>query len=59
MATQEANRSGKLVFEIENLSVSYDSKPLIKDFSAIVLRGDRIGLVGDNGVGKPHSSKRF
>jgi ATP-binding cassette subfamily F protein uup len=41
-----------LVFEIENLSVSYDSKPLIKDFSAIVLRGDRIGLVGDNGVGK-------
>ncbi|ENX23649.1 hypothetical protein F892_00249 [Acinetobacter vivianii] len=52
MATQEANRSGKLVFEIENLSVSYDSKVLIKDFSAIVLRGDRIGLVGDNGVGK-------
>lgn len=52
MATQEANRSDKLVFEIENLSVSYDSKPLIKDFSAIVLRGDRIGLVGDNGVGK-------
>lgn len=52
MATQEANRSGKLVFEIENLSVSYDSKPLIKGFSAIVLRGDRIGLVGDNGVGK-------
>ncbi len=52
MATQEANRSGKLVFEIENLSVNYDSKPLIKDFSAIVLRGDRIGLVGDNGVGK-------
>ncbi|EKU53038.1 ABC transporter, ATP-binding protein [Acinetobacter sp. WC-323] len=52
MATQEANRSGKLVFEIENLSVSYDSKALIKDFSAIVLRGDRIGLVGDNGVGK-------
>jgi ATP-binding cassette subfamily F protein uup len=52
MTTQEANRSGKLVFEIENLSVGYDSKVLIKDFSAIVLRGDRIGLVGDNGVGK-------
>ncbi|MCH7384760.1 ATP-binding cassette domain-containing protein [Acinetobacter dispersus] len=52
MATQEANRSGKLVFEIENLSVSYGQQPLIKDFSAIVLRGDRIGLVGDNGVGK-------
>ena len=52
MATQEAHRSGKLVFEIENLSVSYGEQPLIKDFSAIVLRGDRIGLVGDNGVGK-------
>ena len=52
MATQEAHRSGKLVFEIENLSVSYGQQPLIKDFSAIVLRGDRIGLVGDNGVGK-------
>jgi len=52
MATQEANRSGKLVFEIEHLSVSYGQQPLIKDFSAIVLRGDRIGLVGDNGVGK-------
>ncbi|MFW1840233.1 ATP-binding cassette domain-containing protein [Acinetobacter gyllenbergii] len=52
MATQEANRSGKLVFEIENLSVGYDNKVLINDFSAIVLRGDRIGLVGDNGVGK-------
>ena len=32
MATQEANRSGKLVFDIEHLSVSYDDKPLIKDF---------------------------
>ena len=52
MATQDANRSGKLVFEIEHLRVSYNEQPLIKDFSAIVLRGDRIGLVGDNGVGK-------
>lgn len=52
MATQEANRSGKLVFDIEHLSVSYDGKPLIKDFSTLVMRGDRIGLVGDNGVGK-------
>ena len=40
------------MFEIEHLRVSYNEQPLIKDFSAIVLRGDRIGLVGDNGVGK-------
>ena len=53
MATQDANRSGKVVFEIDNLSVSFgDNAPIIKDFSALVLRGDRIGLVGDNGVGK-------
>ena len=52
MAAQEASRSGKIVFEIEKLAVSYNHQPLIKDFSAIVLRGDRIGLVGDNGVGK-------
>ncbi len=53
MATQDANRSGKLVFDIEHLSVAFgDQEPIIKDFSALVLRGDRIGLVGDNGVGK-------
>ncbi|NWK73462.1 ATP-binding cassette domain-containing protein [Acinetobacter sp. SwsAc6] len=53
MATQEASRSGKVVFEIDNLSVRFgDNAPIIKDFSALVLRGDRIGLVGDNGVGK-------
>ncbi|MDR0237415.1 ATP-binding cassette domain-containing protein [Acinetobacter sp.] len=52
MATQDANRSGKLVFDIEHLRVEYDGYPIIKDFSALVLRGDRIGLVGDNGVGK-------
>ncbi|MCT8088688.1 ATP-binding cassette domain-containing protein [Acinetobacter sp. C_4_1] len=53
MATQEANRSGKMVFEIEHLRVAFDNQePIIKDFSALVLRGDRIGLVGDNGVGK-------
>ena len=53
MATQDANRSGKLVFDIEHLSVAFgDQEPIIKDFSAVVLRGDRIGLVGDNGVGK-------
>lgn len=53
MATQEANRSGKLVFDIEHLQVAFGNQaPIIKDFSTLVLRGDRIGLVGDNGVGK-------
>ena len=53
MATQDAQRSGKVVFEIDNLSVTFgNNAPIIKDFSALVMRGDRIGLVGDNGVGK-------
>ncbi|WP_284880355.1 ATP-binding cassette domain-containing protein [Acinetobacter variabilis] len=53
MLTQEAQRSGKVVFEIEHLSVKFgDNAPIINDFSALVMRGDRIGLVGDNGVGK-------
>ena len=53
MAAQEANRSGKLVFDIEHLQVAFGNQaPIIKDFSTLVLRGDRIGLVGDNGVGK-------
>ncbi|HRO79541.1 MAG TPA: ATP-binding cassette domain-containing protein [Acinetobacter towneri] len=53
MAAQEANRSGKLVFDIEHLQVVFGNQaPIIKDFSTLVLRGDRIGLVGDNGVGK-------
>ncbi|WLF84412.1 ATP-binding cassette domain-containing protein [Moraxella sp. ZY210820] len=52
LTLQDAQRSGKLVFEIEHLGVDYDGKALIKDFSTVVLRGDRIGLVGDNGVGK-------
>ena len=53
MAAQEANRSGKLVFDIEHLQVAFGNQaPIIKDFSTLVLRGDRIGFVGDNGVGK-------
>jgi ATP-binding cassette subfamily F protein uup len=52
MSAQEAVRSGKLVFDIAHLSVSYAQQHLIKDFSSVVMRGDRIGLIGDNGVGK-------
>ncbi len=44
--------SGALVVEAEHLSVSYDGRVIIRDFSARVMRGDRIGLVGPNGSGK-------
>ncbi|MBQ0928986.1 ATP-binding cassette domain-containing protein [Ideonella alba] len=44
--------SGKLVAELEGVSKGFGGAPLVKDFSTIVMRGDKIGLVGPNGVGK-------
>lgn len=46
------SRLGKKIIEIENISKSFGDKQLIKDFSYIVTRQDRIGIVGENGVGK-------
>ena len=47
-----ADQSGRLVFEASHISKSYDAKPVVFDFSARVMRGDRIGLIGPNGIGK-------
>lgn len=49
---QEARRSGKLVLEVENLQFSYGKKQIVKNFSTIIQRGDRVGIVGPNGCGK-------
>jgi ATP-binding cassette subfamily F protein uup len=49
---ESADPSGRLVFEAENVSRSFDKAPVIRDFSARIMRGDRIGLLGPNGVGK-------
>lgn len=48
----EAGLSGKLVAELDNVSFAYAGKPIIREFSSRILRGDRIGLVGPNGAGK-------
>ncbi|PSJ47830.1 ABC transporter ATP-binding protein [Zobellella endophytica] len=48
----DVRRSGKIVFEAEHLDFAYEGKPLLKDFSALVQRGDKIALVGPNGCGK-------
>ena len=44
--------SGKVVVEAEGLSYAYDNKEIIKDFSTIIMRGDKIGIIGPNGCGK-------
>ena len=44
--------SGKIVAELSDVGLSFGDKLIVKDFSATVLRGDKIGLVGPNGVGK-------
>ena len=49
----EAERSGVKVIEAENLSFGWPGgKPLIRDFTATLIRGDKIGLIGPNGAGK-------
>lgn len=52
MQVEEAARSGKIVFEMENVSYQVDGKQLVNDFSAQVQRADKIALIGPNGCGK-------
>ncbi|MBM67866.1 MAG: ABC transporter ATP-binding protein [Haliea sp.] len=49
---EEASRSGKVVAELEQVSKRFDGKTVIRDFSTIIQRGDRVGIVGPNGAGK-------
>ena len=48
----EAEQSGRKVIRAKNVSYRYGDEPLIEDFSIKIMRGDRIGLIGNNGVGK-------
>ncbi|MEL0307270.1 MAG: ATP-binding cassette domain-containing protein, partial [Halieaceae bacterium] len=52
MTLEDAARSGRRVAEAREVSFGYENQDLIKDFSTIIQRGDRIGIVGRNGVGK-------
>ena len=49
---EQAEQSGKLVFEARGISKAYDGKVVVNDFSTRIIRGDRIGLIGPNGAGK-------
>jgi ATP-binding cassette subfamily F protein uup len=52
MSVDAADRSGHVVFEAENISMSFGDKAVIRNFSTRIIRGDRIGLIGPNGAGK-------
>lgn len=49
---EEAEQSGRKVIRAKNVSYSYGDEHVIRDFSIKIMRGDRIGLIGNNGVGK-------
>jgi ATP-binding cassette subfamily F protein uup len=54
-----ASRSGKIIFEADNIGYSYDDLCIVKHFSTTIMRGDKIALVGRNGCGKSTVLKLF
>ncbi len=49
---QQAERSGNLVAELESVSHSFGERRILNEFSTLVMRGDRVGIMGPNGIGK-------
>jgi ABC transport system ATP-binding/permease protein len=47
-----AGKSGRKVIEVQDIGFAWDDQPIVQDFSTLILRGDRIGLIGPNGSGK-------
>ena len=52
LAAAQADKSGALVIEADRISKAYEGRPIVRDFSIRIRRGDRIGFVGPNGSGK-------
>jgi ATP-binding cassette subfamily F protein uup len=52
MTLQEGARSGDLIFETQDLSFAFYDRPVVRDFTRTVMRGERIGIIGRNGSGK-------
>jgi ATP-binding cassette subfamily F protein uup len=52
LQVQEAERTGKLVIEAGAVSFSYGQNQIVQNFSTVIMRGDKVGIIGPNGVGK-------
>jgi ATP-binding cassette subfamily F protein uup len=52
MDVSTGEQSGKMVAELEHVAKSYGDKVIVRDFSDTILRGDKVGFIGPNGVGK-------
>ncbi len=52
MVVQEAERSGKLVAELNEVHYAWGDQVIVKDLSTVLLRGDKLGIIGANGAGK-------
>ncbi|OAU99933.1 MULTISPECIES: ribosomal protection-like ABC-F family protein [Moraxella] len=52
ISQNSSEKSGKIVCEVNHLTLEYENKTLVKEFSTVLLRGDKVGIIGKNGVGK-------
>ena len=52
MSVQEAGRTGDIVLKAKDVCFGYNARPLIRDFSTLITRGDKVGILGPNGCGK-------
>ena len=52
LQVNRADKSGKQVIELDNVTFNYPSKPIIQDFTGVIMRGDKVGIIGENGCGK-------